>query len=116
MVVEFHVGAERSASPGGHRFAVHLDDQVPGLQAGFGRETVTGMLNRLENVEELSLADNPAFRTCMERCGDPHDAIRVHVHLDTDAAHDVIASLHEKVAATSPVGHTLTHAVPITWS
>ena len=53
------------------------------LLAGFGRDTVTGALGRLENVEELSLADSISFRTCMERCGDPRDAIRVHVNLAT---------------------------------
>jgi hypothetical protein len=53
------------------------------LLAGFGRDTVTGALSRLENVEELSLADSIAFRTCMERCGDPRDAIRMYVDLDT---------------------------------
>ncbi len=53
------------------------------LLAGFGRDTVTGALSRLENVEELSLADSMAFRTCMERCGDPRDAIRVYVDIAT---------------------------------
>ncbi|MHC5049391.1 MAG: hypothetical protein ACYTGK_02140, partial [Planctomycetota bacterium] len=53
------------------------------LLAGFGRDTVTGALSRLENVEELSLADSIAFRTCMERCGDPRDAMRVYVDLAT---------------------------------
>jgi len=53
------------------------------LLAGFGRDTVTGALSRLENLEELSLADSVAFRTCMERCGDPRDAIRIHVDLAT---------------------------------
>jgi len=53
------------------------------LLAGFGRDTVTGALGRLENVEELSLADSVAFRACMERCGDPRDAVRIHVDLAT---------------------------------
>jgi uncharacterized OsmC-like protein len=39
--------------------------------------------------------------------------VRVTVHLDTDASDDAVASLHEKVTATSPVGHTLAHAVPV---
>ncbi|MHC4548698.1 MAG: type IV pilin protein [Planctomycetota bacterium] len=58
-----------------------LYDQA--LLAGFGRETVTRMLNRLENPEELSLADSASFRECMERCGDPRDAVRFHVDLAT---------------------------------
>ncbi|MHC4134750.1 MAG: hypothetical protein ACYTDU_06600 [Planctomycetota bacterium] len=53
------------------------------LLAGFGRDTVTEALSRLENVEELSLADSVAFRTCMERCGDPRDAVRIYVNLAT---------------------------------
>ena len=40
-------------------------------------------------------------------------SIRVAVHLDTDADEASVAALHRKVAATSPVGHTLQHAVPV---
>jgi uncharacterized OsmC-like protein len=40
-------------------------------------------------------------------------AIRVHVDLDTDADADAVAELHRKVAASSPVGHTLQAAVPV---
>jgi uncharacterized OsmC-like protein len=40
-------------------------------------------------------------------------AIRVTVHLDTDADDAAVAELHKKVAATSPVGQTLTRAVPV---
>jgi uncharacterized OsmC-like protein len=40
-------------------------------------------------------------------------AIRVTVHLDTDAGEDAVAELHAKVAATSPVGQTLSQAVPV---
>lgn len=40
-------------------------------------------------------------------------AIRVAVHLDTDAGEDVVAELHAKVAATSPVGQTLSQAIPV---
>jgi uncharacterized OsmC-like protein len=40
-------------------------------------------------------------------------AIRVSVHLDTDADEAAEAELHRKVAATSPVGHTLSRAVPV---
>ena len=39
--------------------------------------------------------------------------VRVKVHLDTDAAADAVAALHEKVTATSPVGHTLARALPV---
>jgi len=40
-------------------------------------------------------------------------AIRVTVHLDTDADEAAVAELHAKVAATSPVGQTLTKAIPV---
>jgi uncharacterized OsmC-like protein len=40
-------------------------------------------------------------------------AIKVAVHLDTDADDAAVAELHQKVAATSPVGHTLSQAIPV---
>jgi uncharacterized OsmC-like protein len=40
-------------------------------------------------------------------------AIRVAVHLDTDADEAAVAELHAKVAATSPVGQTLSKAIPV---
>ena len=40
-------------------------------------------------------------------------AIRVSVAIDTDADADAVAELHRKVAASSPVGHTLQAAVPV---
>jgi uncharacterized OsmC-like protein len=40
-------------------------------------------------------------------------AIRVAVHLDSDADEDAVAELHAKVAATSPVGQTLSKAIPV---
>ena len=40
-------------------------------------------------------------------------AIRVTVHLDTDADDAAVAELHKKVAVTSPVGQTLSKAIPV---
>jgi uncharacterized OsmC-like protein len=40
-------------------------------------------------------------------------AIRAAVHLDTDADEAAVADLHAKVAATSPVGQTLSQAIPV---
>jgi uncharacterized OsmC-like protein len=40
-------------------------------------------------------------------------AIRVAVHLDSDADEAAAAELHRKVAATSPVGQTLGRAIPV---
>jgi uncharacterized OsmC-like protein len=40
-------------------------------------------------------------------------AIRVAVHLDTDADEAAVAELHAKVAASSPVGQTLSRTIPV---
>ena len=42
------------------------------------------------------------------------DDIRVTVHLDADAPADQLQALHDKVVGSSPVGHTLARAVPVT--
>ncbi len=39
--------------------------------------------------------------------------INVKVKLDSDASPEAIQALHDKVIATSPVGHTLSRAVPV---
>lgn len=44
------------------------------------------------------------------------DDIQVVVHLDADADEEQIADLHRHVLSTSPVGHTLGKAVPVTVS
>lgn len=41
------------------------------------------------------------------------DAIRVAVHIDSDADQEALDELHRKVTATSPVGHTLARAIPV---
>lgn len=43
-----------------------------------------------------------------------YEAIRVKVDLDSDATPDQVAQLHETVVGTSPVGHSLSLAVPVT--
>lgn len=42
-----------------------------------------------------------------------YDNIRVKVNLDSDATEAQRAELHAKVVGTSPVGHTLSRAVPV---
>jgi uncharacterized OsmC-like protein len=42
-----------------------------------------------------------------------YSAIRAKVELDSDAPADVIEALHRSVVGTSPVGHTLSRAVPV---
>ena len=42
-----------------------------------------------------------------------YESIRVSVDLQADASDEQLAALHQKVTATSPVGHTLSRAVPV---
>ena len=42
-----------------------------------------------------------------------YEAIQVSVNLDSDATAEQLAELHERVVGTSPVGHTLSRAVPL---
>jgi uncharacterized OsmC-like protein len=42
-----------------------------------------------------------------------YESISVTVNLDTDASTQAVAELHDKVTNTSPVGHTLSRAVPV---
>ena len=42
-----------------------------------------------------------------------YDNISVTVDIDSDASPEALRELHEKVISTSPVGHTLTRAVPV---
>lgn len=41
------------------------------------------------------------------------ERIRASVRLDSDATPDRLEALHEKVTATSPVGHTLARSIPV---
>lgn len=42
-----------------------------------------------------------------------YDTIEARVSIETDASADDIAELHRKVISTSPVGHTLQRAIPV---
>ena len=42
-----------------------------------------------------------------------YEAIRVKVNLRSNASAEQLAALHQKVTGTSPVGHTLSRAVPV---
>lgn len=42
-----------------------------------------------------------------------YEALRVKVNIDSDATVEQLAELHDKVVGTSPVGHTLSRAVPL---
>jgi uncharacterized OsmC-like protein len=43
-----------------------------------------------------------------------YDTLKATVHIESDADDDAIAALHNTVVATSPVGHTLAAAIPLT--
>jgi uncharacterized OsmC-like protein len=43
-----------------------------------------------------------------------YDTLRASVHIESDADDDALAALHDTVVATSPVGHTLAGAIPLT--
>lgn len=42
-----------------------------------------------------------------------YETIKAQVSIESDAAPEAIRALHEKVVSTSPVGHTLQRAVPV---
>jgi uncharacterized OsmC-like protein len=41
------------------------------------------------------------------------DGIRVSVHVESDASEEALEALHAKVIGSSPVGHTLSRAIPL---
>ena len=42
-----------------------------------------------------------------------YEGIKVRVSIDSDASQELLDDLHQKVVATSPVGHTLSQPVPV---
>lgn len=40
-------------------------------------------------------------------------SIQAQVHIDSDADEEAVAALHQKVVATSPVGHCLNRSIPL---
>jgi uncharacterized OsmC-like protein len=65
---------------------------------------------------QISLEGNIDLRTFLGLAQDHagYQAIRVLVKLDTDASPEKVAALHRKVTGSSPVGHTLERAIPLT--
>jgi len=63
----------------------------------------------------ISLQGNIDLRTFLglaqEHAG--YQAIQANVHIDSDATAEKLAALHNKVVGTSPVGHTLQRAIPL---
>lgn len=69
------------------------------------------------NIEDLriNLAGDLDLRTFLGLADGNagYEAIKVDVDLRSDASADQLAQLHERVVGTSPVGHTLSRAVPL---
>ena len=83
--------------------------QVPGVGARVGRR------HRIRSLR-FALEGNIDLRTFLglDRANAGCEAIKVKVKIDTDACQDKVDALHQKVVGTSPVGHTLERAVPVT--
>jgi OsmC-like protein len=93
-------------------WSLPLRGRNPGLRAGDLGRALRARRHRpcAEPVEQL-LASLTFLGLADGHAG--FSAIRVAVHLDTDADEAAVAELHRKVAATSPVGQTLSRAIPV---
>jgi len=65
----------------------------------------------------IALEGNIDLRTFLglDRANAGYQTIKVKVKIDTDTSQDLVDALHQKVVGTSPVGHTLERAVPVTF-
>jgi uncharacterized OsmC-like protein len=64
---------------------------------------------------QIKLEGNIDLRTFLGLATDNagYEAIQVNVSIAADATDEQLARLHERVVGTSPVGHTLSRAVPV---
>ncbi len=75
--------------------------------------TASGIEIRDMNIELEGELDLHTFLGLNPEGNAGYDNISVKVDIDSDASADQLAELHEKVVGTSPVGHTLSRAVPL---
>lgn len=75
--------------------------------------TAAGIEIRDLNIELEGDLDLHTFLGLAPQGNAGYDSISVKVSIDSDAPKEDIQALHEKVVGTSPVGHTLSRAVPI---
>jgi uncharacterized OsmC-like protein len=112
------VPSDEPSALGGDNSAVNPVEQLLGalgncLAVGYAANaSVAGI--RIDRLE-LELEGNIDLHKFLGLSGDNagFDAIRVKVRLDSDATPAALAALHAHVVNTSPVGHTLTRALPL---
>ena len=75
--------------------------------------TAAGIEIRDMNIELEGELDLHTFLGLAPDGNAGYDNISVRVHIDSDASAEQLAELHDKVVGTSPVGHTLSRAVPL---
>ena len=75
--------------------------------------TAAGIEIRDLNIELEGDLDLHTFLGLSPRGNAGYDSISVRVHIDSDASAEDLQALHDKVVGTSPVGHTLSRAVPL---
>lgn len=75
--------------------------------------TAAGVEIRDMNIELEGDLDLHTFLGLDPEGNAGYDSISVKVNIDSDASPEQLTELHEKVVGTSPVGHTLSRAVPL---
>ena len=76
-------------------------------------QTAAGIEIRDLNIELEGDLDLHTFLGLNPQGNAGYDNISVKVSIDSDASAEDLQALHEKVVGTSPVGHTLARAVPV---
>jgi uncharacterized OsmC-like protein len=113
------VHSDEPAALGGGDTAPNPVEQLLGalgncLAVGYAANaSVAGIAIRDLRIELTGGLDLRAFLGLREGNAG-FDDIRVAVHLESDASDDQLRELHDKVVGSSPVGHTLGRAVPLT--
>ncbi len=80
-----------------------------GYAAGASAQGITLQDLRIELEGDLDLRSFLGIQDGHAGYGD----VRVKVHLETDADEDELRKLHERVVGTSPVGHSVNAAIPL---
>lgn len=113
------VPSDEPVSLGGGDTAANPVEQLLGalgncLAVGYAANA-TGLGIEIENLS-IDLEGDLNLHTFLGLNPNGHagyEAIRVSVALDSNASAEQLAQLHEQVVGTSPVGHTLSRAVPV---
>lgn len=113
------IGSDEPVSMGGDDSAPNPVEQLLGalgncLAVGYAANATAAGISI--NSLKIDLEGDLDLRTFLGLDPDGnagYEAIRVTVDLDTNATPEEVVKLHEKVAATSPVGHTLTRPIQV---